>query len=266
MTSVRTSCLLCLLVLLCGPAPSAPRPQVARGALFQTSTISALMAGLDDGDLTFGELRRHGDFGLGTLDALDGEMVALDGDYYQVRSDGHVYRVPDAARTPFAVVKWFHAERTIPLQDAGSLADLERMLDAAIASPNVCTAIRIDGYFERVTTRSVPRQSRPYPPLATAAKAQKTFDLRDVEGTMVGFRTPESLEGVNVPGYHFHFLTAGRRAGGHVLACSFRRARAGLDTALSLEIRLPATPEFARANLSGQSREDLDRAERGSGK
>src|SRR5262249_53182823 len=126
---------------------------------------------------------------------------------------------------------------------------------------NVCTAIRVEGRFDRVTTRSVPRQTKPYPPLVAAAKAQKTFALRNVVGTMVGFRTPEYMAGLNVPGYHFHFLTADRRAGGRVLACSVRQARAGLDSALSLDVRLPATPEFARADLAGQSRQDLDRVE-----
>src|SRR3712207_8423939 len=55
--------------------------------LFQTSTIEALLDGNYEGDVTFAELEDRGDFGLGTFDALDGEMIALDGDFYQVRAD-----------------------------------------------------------------------------------------------------------------------------------------------------------------------------------
>jgi len=50
--------------------------------LFQTSTIDALLEGEYDGDISFAELEERGDFGLGTLEALDGEMIALDGGFY----------------------------------------------------------------------------------------------------------------------------------------------------------------------------------------
>lgn len=68
------------------PAAYAARQFVGRpvgverhSAIFQTSTINALVESVYDGDVTFAELARHGDFGLGTLNALYGEMVALDG-------------------------------------------------------------------------------------------------------------------------------------------------------------------------------------------
>ena len=61
--------------------------------LFQTSTIDALLDGNYDGDISFAELEANGDFGLGTFDALDGEMVALYGVFYQIRADGRAYPV-----------------------------------------------------------------------------------------------------------------------------------------------------------------------------
>ena len=68
-------------------------------ALFQTSTIDALLGGNYEGDVSFAELRARGDFGLGTFDALDGEMVALDGDFYQVKADGIAYEVDERLKT-----------------------------------------------------------------------------------------------------------------------------------------------------------------------
>ena len=56
--------------------------------LFQASTIGALLDGAYDGDLTFAELAEHGDLGLGTLNGLDGEMIALDGEFYRADVDG----------------------------------------------------------------------------------------------------------------------------------------------------------------------------------
>ena len=51
--------------------------------LFQYNTLNALFAGLFDGSLTIGELLKHGDLGIGTLDSIDGELVVLDGKAYQ---------------------------------------------------------------------------------------------------------------------------------------------------------------------------------------
>lgn len=47
--------------------------------LFQASTIGALLDGAFEGDLSFAELAGHGDLGLGTLNHLDGEMIATGG-------------------------------------------------------------------------------------------------------------------------------------------------------------------------------------------
>ena len=46
--------------------------------LFQVSTIDALMQGVFDGFYSFNDLMAQGDFGIGTFDALEGEMIALD--------------------------------------------------------------------------------------------------------------------------------------------------------------------------------------------
>src|SRR6478752_2893720 len=75
--------------------------------LFQASTIGALLDGAYDGDLTFAELAEHGDLGLGTVNALDGEMIAVDGEFLRVDAAGDVHPVAAEERTPFAVVTWF---------------------------------------------------------------------------------------------------------------------------------------------------------------
>src|SRR4028118_424870 len=98
--------------------------------LFQTSTIDALLHGEYDGDVDFEELGGRGDFGLGTLEALDGEMVALDGGFYQVKADGRAYEIEPRARTPFAVVTFFEPSisRTLaaPPASAGLAPPLAR--------------------------------------------------------------------------------------------------------------------------------------------
>src|SRR6476659_2963447 len=76
----------------------------AHHVLFQASTIGALLDGAFEGDLRFAELAEHGDLGLGTLNALDGEMIALDGRFYRADVEGRVSEVDPDERTPFAVV------------------------------------------------------------------------------------------------------------------------------------------------------------------
>jgi len=126
-------------------------------ALFQTSTIDALLSGNYDGDASFAQLQAGGDFGLGTLDALDDEMVALDGNFYQVKADGRAYEVDGRLKTPFAVVTFFEPDLRQPLAGPMGYADLCTHLDRPVGDANVCHTIRVDGLFHYVKTRSVPR-------------------------------------------------------------------------------------------------------------
>ena len=186
-------------------------------AEFQNATIDALLDGNYDGDMPFSELKRHGDFGLGTFDHLDGEMVALHGTFYQVTSDGHVHVADDAMKSPFSAVTFFRSGTARPLTAAATYHDLQTALDGMRQSDGRVFAFCVEGRFAHVRVRSVPRQKPPYRRLAEVTKEQTVFDLKDVSGTLVGFWFPESLRHVNVPGYHFHFLTNDRTAGGHVL-------------------------------------------------
>ncbi|MGA7826348.1 MAG: acetolactate decarboxylase [Geobacteraceae bacterium] len=230
--------------------------------LYQASTIDALLVGIYDGSTTFADLKRNGDFGLGTFDALDGEMIALDGSFYQAKADGTVLPVADTARTPFAVVKFFSPDKTLPLAESANLASLMRQLDTILPTPNYFYAIKIEGTFPSIKIRSVPRQKKPYPGLAEAASHQSVFRYQNITGTIVGFRTPGFAKGINLPGYHFHFISADRKIGGHLLECRINKALLSYDKALGLRLALPENAEFARGNLGKDHGRALERAER----
>jgi acetolactate decarboxylase len=108
-------------------------------------------------------------------------------------------------------------------------------------------AIRIDGTFD-VHARSVPRQEPPYRPLAEVIKDQHVFDLRGVEGTLVGFRFPKVAEGVEVPGYHLHAITTDRSAGGHVLRCRLHRGTVRIGSLTDLHLELPPGVELTKCD------------------
>ena len=218
--------------------------------VFQASTISALLERVYDGDTTIGELAKHGDFGLGTFNALDGEMTVLDGVFYQCRSDGRAYVAEPTARSPFAVVMRFDPTVELAVDEAMDSNSFAHALDAAVPSRNIFSAIRADGVFDHIKVRAVPRQEKPYPLMSDIVRDQPTFDHRDIAGTLVGFRFPDYTVGINAPGYHLHFISADRTLGGHVLEFSIRRARVAIDITSDFHMELPEAGAFLDADLA----------------
>lgn len=232
-----------------------------REVLFQVSTINALLEGVYDGDITFRELAQQGDLGIGTFNALDGEMVGVNGEFYQVKADGKVYRVTVDTKTPFAAVTFFDPDLTWQVDNISSFAELQEHLDKLIPTENIFYAIKIEAVFDYVKTRSVPAQSKPYPALSEVVKTQPVFEFTDMAGTLVGFRCPDYVKGVNVPGYHLHFISQDKAGGGHLLDCRFSRARVQLDETGSFFMVLPAVREFQELDLSQDKEAELKRVE-----
>lgn len=215
--------------------------------VFQTSTIGALLHGAYDGDVSFGELRGRGDLGLGTLNGVDGEMIAIDGEFLVASADGDLRPVGPEEKTPFAVLVGFDPGHRFELTAVPSLDALGEAIDAEIGHPEQVHALRIDGRFDRVHARSVPMQHQPYRPLDEVIADQHLFDFEAAEGTMVGFRFPAVEEGMNVPGYHLHFATADRTCGGHVLDCALAEATVQVDDSVDVHLELPPGVELGEA-------------------
>jgi acetolactate decarboxylase len=232
--------------------------------LFQASTVGELLDGGFEGDLTFAELAEHGDLGLGTLNHLDGEMIALDGGFFRADVDGRLNRIAPGERTPFAVVTRFEpsVDVQLPDEELDHEALLDR-LDALVPAGASSCAIRLDGRFERVRARSVPRQEPPYRPLTEVVADQHVFELGDVEGTMVGFRFPAYAEGIEVAGYHLHFASADRSRGGHVLGSRSRGLRVRLDPSNDLHVELPPRVELSDPDLAAETHAAVEAVERG---
>jgi acetolactate decarboxylase len=238
-------------VALAGCAQNDQQEQVPqeRETLYQVSTLGALKAGFYDGIVTYDELEEHGDCGLGTFEGLDGEMVALDGDFYQIGMDGKAYEVAGSSITPFAVVTFFDEDIEAQPDQGLDYEGLQAFLDGLLPSRNIFYAIKIEGQFEHVQARSVPAQVKPYPPLSEALAHQAVFELDNVEGTMVGFWCPSYVGDINAPGYHLHFITSDRAAGGHVLDTRLGDVRVYIDETPDFLMQLPDTEDFSEADL-----------------
>ena len=229
--------------------------------LFQASTIGALLEGAFEGDVSFGELAEHGDLGLGTVNHLDGEMVALDGRFYRADVDGGIDELPGSEHTPFAVVVPFTPQLDFglsePLEHEALLDEIEKRIPADAAT----SAVRVDGRFELVEARSVPRQEPPYRPLTEVVAHQHVFELRDVVGSMVGFRFPSYVEGIEVSGWHLHFITDDRSRGGHVLGSRSSSLRVWLDSSSELHVELPPGVRLDDPAHAGSTHEAINRVE-----
>lgn len=234
------------LVLAMAVSVAAAQGDRAPSTLFQVSTLQALMQGQYEGSMTLGALKRHGDTGLGTFDALDGEMVFFDGTVYQVRVDGSVHTPDDSVTTPFANVAFLNADdpaQVSAFESVGGMEHLEAKLHAILEKEpggvNRPWVIRVDGTFRPVTTRSVPRQEKPYRPLAEVAREQREFSRESVAGTIVGFYFPGYMKGINISGFHLHLLSDERDFGGHLLQVGEVRGTLRLRPLSSFSMILP---------------------------
>jgi acetolactate decarboxylase len=219
----------------------------------QAGTLDALMGGRYDGDATIGELLRHGDLGIGTIQALDGELVVVDGEPYAIGGDATVRRVPLSVTTPFAVLCRFEPTVHERLDGPRSLEDLHRRLDALIPPDAPVAAVRVDGTFRDLRLRSVARQVPPYPPLAQVTAHQREWTVPEAEGSLVGFRFPDAAAGLEVPGFHLHFLAADRDSGGHVLGLTLEEGWLRIDGGDELHVELPPGVELGRPGLADRA-------------
>ena len=238
------------------------RPHDHAHEYFQTSLLSAVMRGVYDGDTTIATLLEHGDFGLGTFNALDGEMIVLDGIAYRLTGDGRASVAPGDALTPYAAVMRFEPDTGLSVETPVDKPAFEAGLDSLADSPNLFYAVRFTGRIDRIRFRNVLRQEKPYKPLLDVVKSQAEFERRAMTGTILGFRCPDYAVGIGVPGYHLHFISQDRSTGGHVLDYRLGAGRLEIDPTSSLHVELPETRAFAEANLTaGASAADITRAE-----
>ena len=233
-----------------------PRPPV-----FITSPLAALVEGIYRADTTIGRIRQKGNFGIGTFNDLDGEMVFLDGKVYCLRPQGDAEVIGDDIRTPFALVTQFEGDTEERFDSRVAEADFEHALLDLIPSTNLMYALRIEGRFSYLRARSVPKQSN-YLPLADIAALQTVFEFHDVEGVIVGFYTPDFLSGIHMTGLHLHFITADRKHGGHLLGAATDGVTVSLQHAPSIELGLPLTLDFMTMERTRDMEADLDKVER----
>ena len=212
-------------------------PQVKYGTVFQSSPIISLLTGTMNGNFTISNMKKMGDFGLGTFNGVDGEMIFLNGIVYRVNNEGKVNIPPNSEKTPFVTEIFFHADTVIELNDTLDFANLDKFIDKALPSNNTICAIKVIGEFVSIQARSESKQTNSYSNLSVVLQNQSIFNLKDIQGTMVGFRFPSYMSELNAAGYHFHFLSENKNQGGHVLALMTKHVRIEIEFVKNFKIK-----------------------------
>jgi acetolactate decarboxylase len=191
-------------------------PGEDRETLYQIGSLDDLVNGRLDGARSVGGLLGRGDLGLGTFNALNGEMIVIDGKCYRASADGTVSLVSGSEPTPFAQVGRFDRDGSVHIAEAGNLSDVAAAMGSSLPTSTAFYLLRADGTFN-ITVRSVPAQSAPYPPLEDVIANQSVFQYHEVRGTLIGLWTPAGAAGLSSAGFHYHFISDDRTRGGHVL-------------------------------------------------
>jgi acetolactate decarboxylase len=252
-----------VLVILAASVYAGVAPRADRETLYQVSTIDALMQGVFEGIQPVGELKQHGDFGIGTFDSLDGEMIVLSGTVYQAKADGHIYRTTDSLTTPFATVTYFDRDLAITTNTSMNFSMFASTMETRLPTRNMVYAVRIHGTYPIMKVRSIPAQEKPYPILTEAAKSQAVYTYTDTTGTVVGFYTPSFFTGLNVGGYHLHYLSDDLRTGGHILDFTVpANVTVEYDITPEFDMVLPTSGTFTGVDLSQNLSEELAKIEK----
>jgi acetolactate decarboxylase len=231
--------------------------------LFQYSIIDALLGGVYDGHFTVGQLKERGDFGIGTFNGLDGEMVVKDGKVFKVRHDGEVKEMSDSVKTPLSFVKFFQTDTTVTYRGKPMTYEGLKEYLAPYLNQNKMYAVRIRGKYERIDARSVSPVSKPYPDLAShiAAGGQTSFTFSDTEGSLIGFIAPQFTARANIPGYHLHYLDDRHLQGGHVFDFLAENMVIEIDQIQGFTVELNSHEDFETVDLAKNRNQELIKVE-----
>ncbi len=230
--------------------------------IFQVSTSTAVTKGLFKGCATVANLKEHGDFGIGTFEDLDGELILFEGHAYQARDGGTVEEAPDSEQTPFATITRFSPEHQVILETVESQRHLEALLDSHRPSQNTFAGLRIDGLFDTIELRAACKAA-PGEDLVAATAHQSEFSFENIEGTLVGFWAPLYARTLTISGYHLHFISKDRTRGGHLINVRASNLKAQLHLETDFHIAIPETEQFLAADLRDDPSRALAVAEHG---
>ena len=207
--------------------------------LYQVGTFAAVLNGAVKGDVDYRFLKQKGNFGLGTFNGVTGEMVAYQGQFYQIGEKGVTLSVADETKTPYAQVIQFNPALSFSLINIDTFKQLADNLLPIFKNQNRAYAVHIHGDINYLKLRGrTPRKpGEPVP-------QETPYEAKNIQGDMIGFYFPEHLLSLTAPGLHLHFLSEDKQHSGHVMDVKFSTATVELQSVTNLNLHIPDTIEY----------------------
>lgn len=223
--------------------------------LYQVSLLQSLTDGLYDGVIDVATLKSFSNTAIGTFLGADGEMIMVDGICYKANLDGSITETKNSDTIPFCNACTFIKCASLNLS-CSDINDLKKQLHDYKNKnyKNLIMVIKIEGLFDSMTTRSLPKQNKPYKPLDYIVEhEQKVITNKNIEGTVIGFCSPKYMSNLNTTDFHMHFVSCDKKIGGHILDLSFNNLNIDVSIKTEFKLILPETSEFINYDIDGNS-------------
>lgn len=208
------------------------------------STIDAMRNGVYKGNITVKELKNKGDFGLGTYNRLDGEMVVLNGVFYRVKSNGEVVIAKESKKTPFNSLTFFDTDFKNKIE-ATNLLSFNKSILEILPSKNKIYAIKAKVSLNYIKLGGAEKiESNDYRAIGEILENRPIYTHSNVKGTIVGFYYPNTFRDIDLHPFHFHFISESKNIGGHIMEAKFKDIELFFDEKESIEVQIPNTKEY----------------------
>ncbi len=251
-----------LIFLICFLLPVISSAADQENMISQVSTSGAVFESLYDGVITFTELKKLGDMGIGYNQKMDGESICIDGRFYHFKEDGTAVESKENEKAPFYTMTFFKSDTENFTNRKFDLQKLKNYLLTMMPRKNSPYAIKISGKFSSVKLRTFIRQFKPYPSMNQVYRDQKEYNYTNIDGVLIGFYCPEFLSNINITGFHFHFISNDRKRGGHVLECDTSSINIEVIESGNLKIIVPRADTFQNAKISKFRKKEISKVEK----
>ena len=191
------------------------------GRVNQSGSAQSLFSGNFDGVMSveaeFGGTR----LGIGVMDNLEGEVVSLKGQTWAVPSDGRPREVSGSETIAFGIAAHGGLRHSFHIPEDSEIEEVLAALDSTLSRhhidhEHVVCALEIEGTFRDTVLMTVHRPDYAGESLGEIIDDEIRFSFPRWEGTVVGFRYPDTTTGLTIPGLHLHGISSDRTSGGHV--------------------------------------------------
>lgn len=229
--------------------------------MYQVSTLQALALGYSRAVIKVRDLIQHGNTGLGTFENVNGEMIVMGGHCYRADQTGALSEVADNMGVPFAAVATLMGTQQFHLENMKSIEAIREQLTLKIEEKfglNSMHVLKIDGFFKKIDARSeAPYRAHHLTLKELLSKNQTSFLFENIRGSIVGVYFPDYMDGINMPGWHFHFISEDKTKGGHVFDVEMQEGTVKLDKINTITLELPSEPAFDTYSLKQDLQEEI---------